>query len=135
MKQLTIIGNLGRDAEIKEWDGKRYTSFSIAYSERFKKDGVTTEKTEWYSIISPREQLAQYLKSGSKVLVQGKPTEKMYQKKDGSWAIDRTIRATSIEFLSSPKAEANVNASAPAFAPQEVPPALQPEGEDEELPF
>lgn len=33
MLQCEVIGNLGNDAEIKDFGGKKYVSFSVAHSE------------------------------------------------------------------------------------------------------
>lgn len=48
MFQCEVIGNIGNDAEIKDFSGKKYVSFNVAHSER-KKDaqGVVTESTSW----------------------------------------------------------------------------------------
>ena len=32
MLQLEVIGNIGNDAEIKEFNGKKYVSFNVAHS-------------------------------------------------------------------------------------------------------
>jgi single-strand DNA-binding protein len=47
-----IIGNIGADAEIKEFSGKKYVSFSVAHSD-FSKDqnGNKVEQTTWVSIL------------------------------------------------------------------------------------
>ena len=36
MLQIEVIGNIGADAEIKEFGGKKYVSFNVAHSERRK---------------------------------------------------------------------------------------------------
>lgn len=33
MLQIEVIGNLGKDAEVKEFSGKKYTCFSVAHTE------------------------------------------------------------------------------------------------------
>jgi single-stranded DNA-binding protein len=42
MKQLTIIGNVGFDAVIKEINGNKFLEFSVAGNDRFKKQDGTT---------------------------------------------------------------------------------------------
>lgn len=34
MFQCEVIGNIGNDAEIKDFSGKKYVSFNVAHSER-----------------------------------------------------------------------------------------------------
>lgn len=46
MLQIEVIGNIGADAEIKEFGGKKYVSFNVAHSERRKDaSGTTVEST------------------------------------------------------------------------------------------
>ena len=42
MLQLEVIGNLGNDAEIKEFGGNKYVSMNVAHSEKRKDGGETT---------------------------------------------------------------------------------------------
>ena len=48
MLQIEVIGNIGNDAEIKEFSGKKYVSFNVAHSEKHKDaNGVNVETTTW----------------------------------------------------------------------------------------
>ena len=47
MLQIEVIGNIGADAEIKEFGGKKYVSFNVAHSERRKDANGTTVETTW----------------------------------------------------------------------------------------
>lgn len=75
MLQLEIIGNLGNDAEIKEFNGKKYVSMNVAHSEK-KRDsnGSVLETTIWVSVLwyGDGGNLTQYLKRGCKVFVRGR---------------------------------------------------------------
>lgn len=77
MLQLEIIGNLGNDAEIKEFSGKKYVSMNVAHSEK-KKDG--SENTVWVSVLwyGDGGGLFQYLKRGCKVFLHGRLVPKAY---------------------------------------------------------
>lgn len=75
--QVTLIGYLGRDPEIRyTQQGSAVGNFSIATSESWKdKGGQKQEKTEWHSCVAwgkLADFVAGYLKKGSLVLVQGK---------------------------------------------------------------
>ena len=53
MLQIEVIGNIGADAEIKEFGGKKYVSFNVAHSERRKDaNGTTVESTTWVPVLS-----------------------------------------------------------------------------------
>lgn len=78
VNKVTLIGNLGRDPEIRNsQSGDKIASFSIATSEQWKDraTGERREKTEWHRIVVFNPNLAdiveRYLKKGSSVYVEG----------------------------------------------------------------
>src|SRR5690242_17690693 len=77
LNKVMIIGNLGRDPEMKYTaSGKPITTFSVAVGRVTRTpDGQNTEETEWFRIVA-WEKLAetcnQYLHKGSKVYVEGR---------------------------------------------------------------
>ena len=75
-QQITLIGNLGRDPEMRYTpSGVAVTSFSVAVSRRWTgQDGQQQEKTVWFRVTAWRklaETASQYLTKGSKVLIVG----------------------------------------------------------------
>lgn len=105
MQQITIIGNVGQDAVIRDHNGNKYLKFTVAVNEKYKNaQGEPVEKTNWYNIIYNRsENLAQYLKAGTQVLVQGVPSYALYQTTQNKTAISLDIRASQIQLLNSKK--------------------------------
>ena len=97
--KLTIVGNLGKDPEMKyTTDGKAVTTFSVAASNR-------KDETVWFRVSTwdkQAETCNQYLHKGSKVLVEGrlKPEINVYQRKDGSYAASYDVTAENVRFLS-----------------------------------
>ncbi len=97
--KLTIVGNLGKDPEMKyTTDGKAVTTFSVAASNR-------KDETTWFRVSTwdkQAETCNQYLHKGSKVLVEGrlKPEINVYQRKDGSYAASYDVTADTVRFLS-----------------------------------
>jgi len=78
LNEVTLIGNLGRDPEIRTTrDGKEIANFSLATSEvwKDKATGEKKEKTEWHNIVIFSEGLTRiaktYLKKGSKIYLKG----------------------------------------------------------------
>ncbi len=78
LNKVTLIGNLGRDPEIRSTnDGREIASFSIATSEswRDKSTGKNKEKTEWHRIVVFNEGLVNvvknYIKKGTKLYIEG----------------------------------------------------------------
>lgn len=73
MLKIEIIGNIGSDAVVKDFNGKKYIAFNVAHSEKYKDaQGNTVEKTTWVSVLKPGESnVVQYLKKGTGVYVCG----------------------------------------------------------------
>jgi single-strand DNA-binding protein len=91
VNKVILVGNLGRDPEIKRMpSGDAIVNFSIATSEtwRDKQTGERKEKTEWHRIVIFNEGLAkiaeQYLRKGSKVYIEGQLQTREWQDKDGT---------------------------------------------------
>lgn len=110
MNKTIITGNLGEDAEIKSSkDNKRYIVFSIANTER--------DVTLWYKCFIQNEKLIEsklidYLKKGTKVLVEGKLTANWFEEKQ---RINYVMNVFQIELLSSAvKTESKTENSVPA---------------------
>lgn len=104
-QKLIIIGNLGRDPELKfTADGKAVANFSVATSRKYK----DTDETTW-SRVSVWDKQAEacntYLSKGSKVLVEGRlksnadGNPRVYERKDGTWSASYEITAESVRFL------------------------------------
>ena len=102
--KLTIVGNLGKDPEMKyTTDGKAVTTFSVAASNR-------KDETVWFRVSTwdkQAETCNQYLHKGSKVLVEGalkadaQGNPRTYERKDGGgWAASFEVTASSVRFLS-----------------------------------
>lgn len=77
LNKVTLIGNLGRDPELKyAANGNAYARFGLATSDTYKtKEGKEVERTEWHNITvwsKLAEICAQYLKKGSKIYMEGR---------------------------------------------------------------
>lgn len=86
MLAIEVIGNLGWDAEIKEFSGKKYVSFSVADSQTSTdSQGNRKERTTWVSVLwyGDGGRLFQYLKKGTKVFVRGRMSIKEYTDRGG----------------------------------------------------
>ena len=46
MLTAEIIGNIGNDAEIKEFNGKKYISFSVAHTDRYRSNPYSSTAME-----------------------------------------------------------------------------------------
>ena len=78
VNKVTLIGNLGRDPEIRAMqNGDKIVQLSVATSDRWKdkSSGEQRERTEWHRVVIFNEALGkiaeQYLKKGSTVYIEG----------------------------------------------------------------
>lgn len=97
-----IIGNIGQDAQVKDYNGRKFVSFSVADSYKSKDQTV---HTTWVSctIEGDGGNLTQYLKKGTSVFVRGRSRINLYQRRDGSYGADLSIAVRDIHLLSSRK--------------------------------
>lgn len=77
LNKVMIIGNLGRDPEVKYTaTGTAVATFNVATTERFKgKDGQMQDQTEWHRVVAwarLAEICGEYLHKGSRVYIEGK---------------------------------------------------------------
>ena len=90
VNRVTLIGNLGRDPEIRTFqNGGKVCNLRIATSETWKdkNSGERKERTEWHSVAILSEPLArvaeQYLRKGSKVYIEGQLETRKWQDQSG----------------------------------------------------
>jgi single-strand DNA-binding protein len=113
MLKLQVLGTLGKDAEVREVNGKKVINFSIAHNEKYKDaQGNQQEKTVWVECAKWGEStgIAPYLKKGTKVWVDGNPSIKQYQKQDGTTASSFGLQVLAIELLGSNQQQPNAAA-------------------------
>lgn len=82
MIKLELIGNLGADAQIQIYNGKKYVSFRVANTDSWtdKNTGEITQSTQWVScsLNGDGGGITQYLKKGTKVFVRGNASFVVY---------------------------------------------------------
>lgn len=106
INKAILIGHLGRDPELKTFDGGgKICNFSIATTETYtnKNTGEKISNTEWHNIVA-KNKLAElcdkYLHKGSKVYVEGRIKTREYEL-DGSKRYITQIEVSDITFLGS----------------------------------
>jgi single-strand DNA-binding protein len=88
VNKVILVGRLGKDPETRYMtNGEAVTNFSLATSETWKdKSGEKQEKTEWHNCVAYRklaEIIAEYVKKGSQIYVEGKLQTRKWQTKEG----------------------------------------------------
>ena len=108
LNRVLLIGNLGKEPEIKHLEGGySKASFPLATSESYKnKEGVKQEQTEWHNIVAWRgvaesiEKLS--LKKGTMLYVEGKIRNRTYEDKEGNKKSFVEINADTISVIKRP---------------------------------
>ena len=104
LNQVSLIGNLGRDAELKYTpSGSAVAKFSMATMETWKdKGGNRQERTEWHNVNlwgTVAEALAQYLTKGKQVFVQGSLHTREWEDQDGNKRRATDVKARTVVLL------------------------------------
>ena len=106
--KIMLIGNLGRNPEVREYQGRKVANFSLAVNDRYtKSDGTTIEKTEWFRVTfwgNTAEVVEKYLKKGSQVFIEGRLSTQEYQDKEGNTRTALEVSGQGLTMLGSQNA-------------------------------
>lgn len=103
INKAMIYGNLTRDPEMRALpNGTPVTSFSVATNRVYKdKNGVKQESVDYHNIVvfaRQAETVAQYLRKGSPVFVEGRIQTRSWDDKDGTKKYRTEIIADTVQF-------------------------------------
>lgn len=89
LNRVTLIGNVGKDPEIRTTQGgQKIANLSIATTDKWKsKDGERHEKTEWHRVVIFNDGLAgiveKYVRKGSQLMLEGSLQTRKWQDQSG----------------------------------------------------
>ena len=140
---IIIVGNVGRDPEMRYTpSGQAVTSFSVATNRQYtNNNGETVKETIWFRVSAwgkTGEVCNQYLKKGSKVLVEGRLTAdpatggpRVWTAQDGALRASFEVSAQTVRFLSSRSETAEPGVGGAPEADE----AMAPAGDEGDIPF
>lgn len=124
MLQGTVIGNLGKDAEVKTIGERQYISFRMASTAKRKNE----EKTTWVSVLYRyNENLLPFLKKGQQVFVQGDLDVSAYSNREQQAQADVSIFASQLLLVGQREGQQQ--------APQQQQPKAPQQTAEDNLPF
>ncbi len=141
-QRIIIVGNLGRDPELRYTpSGTPVTNFSVATNRTYTNaQGEQVKETIWFRVSAwgkTAETTNQYLRKGSRVLVEGRliadPNTggpRLWTRQDGTVGTSFEVRAITVRFLSSREEAEALAQSTPDAAPVDDLPAAE-----DEIPF
>jgi single-strand DNA-binding protein len=149
MQKLIIAGNVGQDAVVRATQsGQSAISFTLACNEKWKdQQGQEQQKTTWYSctIWKKPEQtsIANYIKKGVRVVIEGKPSVSIFTDQQGVSKASLDVRVNEINLMGGgeqstaqppqqPQQQNTPLAQSQAAAPA---PTSQFNHQDDDLPF
>ncbi len=103
VNRVIIIGNLGRDPEVRyAQSGMAICKLSVAVTERVKDGNDWKDATEWFRVTvfgKTAENAGQYLQKGRQVYVEGRLKTDKYKDKDGVERTSVEVIANTLQFL------------------------------------
>jgi single-strand DNA-binding protein len=137
---LIIVGNVGKDPEMRYTpSGQAVTSFSVASNRQYTaSNGEQVKETIWFRVSAWGKQAEvcnQYLRKGSKVLIEGRLTPdkgtggpRLWTKQDGTSAASFEVTASTVRFLSSRNEAGEMPVAGGEMGVAELPP-------EDDIPF
>ncbi len=139
LNKAMIIGYLGSDPDVRYMpSGKAAANFSVATTSRWKdkQSGEQKEHTEWHRCVAfdkNADTIAEHLKKGAQVYIEGELRTNKYDDKDGITRYSTEIRVMRFSFLDRkgdgarpPHPADRPSSDAPSAGTQERPPAGAP---------
>lgn len=115
VNKVILLGNVGKDPQIRDGNGQKFATFSLATTDKSytKRDGtVMPERTEWHSIVANGnivQVIERYVKSGTKLYIEGKLRTRKYTARDNTERQVTEVYVDSMELLGSKPQEQNTN--------------------------
>ncbi|MDD4141520.1 MAG: single-stranded DNA-binding protein [Bacteroidales bacterium] len=138
LNRVTLIGHLGKDPEVKTFENGKNARFTLATNEDYKnKSGEKVSHTEWHNIVVWRglaDITEKYLKKGSKVFLEGRIRNRMYEQ-DGVKKYFMEIEADNMIMLDSNNAQQNAPEVPSNGAPSAENTFEAPTADEDGLPF
>src|ERR1043166_605712 len=105
VNKVILVGNLGRDAELRYTPGgAAVATLNLATTETWKdKEGQKKEDTQWHRVIlwgKTAETLQDYLTKGKQIYVEGKLQTRKWKDKDGNEKYTTEVKGDRVVLLS-----------------------------------
>lgn len=145
INKVILVGNLGNDPDVRyTQDGRAIANISLATTDSWKdkNTGETVDKTEWHRVVFFNrlgEIVAEYLKKGSQVYVEGRLQTRKWQDKEGNDRYTTEIVANEMQMLGSRSSGGGNYEGSGSDQPSATGPASQPapanDSFDDDIPF
>lgn len=142
LNKVMIIGNLGRDPEMRYTpSGQAVTQVTVAVNRNYKgQDGAWQEETEWFRVVAwaqLAERVAENLRKGMKVYVEGRLQTRQWEDQQGQKRYTTELIANQVTNLDRRARDEGEGGSAPPFPADARPSGASPvrrEGQADDVP-
>ncbi len=126
LNKVTLIGNLGRDPELRYTaNGRPVANFTLATNESWtNREGEREERTEWHRIVAwgkLAEICAEHLSKGKQVYIEGRIQTRDWEDREGNKRQTTEINANQRIMLGRRGEAPTENPDAPTSAPSSAP--------------
>ena len=153
LNKVMLIGNVGRDPEIRYLEGTtgntKVATFTLATTERYRdRGGELRENTEWHNIVAWRNSAdvaEKFIRKGTQLYIEGKLRTRQWTDQTGAKRYTTEVVVDNMQLLGKRPdgtgAPAQVSYQAPAQASQPAPAApvepidISTDGPADDLPF
>jgi single-strand DNA-binding protein len=103
VNKVQLLGNIGKDPEVRETKAGNVANMVMATSERYTdKSGQKQEKTEWHNLVvfgKLADVVAKYVKKGDKLYVEGSITTRKWEDKEGNTRYTTEVKVRDLTML------------------------------------
>jgi len=150
VNKVILIGNLGKDPEVQNYETGKKATFSLATTEiQRDREGNEVQHTEWHNVVMWRglaDIAESYLRKGSQVFVEGRLRSRSFDAKDGTKRHITEIQVDNLvllggrkeggsEYQSSSYQQSQSQAPAPPSQPTPAETPLPTDENKEDTPF
>ncbi|HHT9843846.1 TPA: single-stranded DNA-binding protein [Legionella pneumophila] len=133
LNRVTLIGNLGAEPKtITGKDGQSFITATLATNESFKQNDEWKTRVEWHQLVmfGKLTKIAEYLKKGSQVYVEGKLRSNQWTDGDGNTRQSLSIVVSNIQLLGHSKSADEISNKTAESHMAQMREMLQEESED-----
>ncbi|MBN1501768.1 MAG: single-stranded DNA-binding protein [Spirochaetes bacterium] len=147
INRVVLIGRLVKDPDLKyTQSGTSIASFSIANNRTYVSGGEKKEQVSYFNCIAwgkPGEIIAQYMKKGQRIGLDGHLQQRSWDDKDGNKRYTVEVVVENFQFLTSPAGAGNGESSGGSYTdsfsgmnvPDDVPDSGGNPFSDDDIPF
>ncbi|MBQ9400547.1 MAG: single-stranded DNA-binding protein [Bacteroidales bacterium] len=137
LNKVMLIGNVGRDPEVRYLDGNngangagtKVATFTLATSERFRdRSGELRENTEWHNIVAWRNSAdiaEKFIRKGTQLYIEGRLRTRSWTDQTGAKRFTTEVTVDSLQLLGRRPDDASMQAPYPQSQPSYQQPSYQ----------